>query len=82
MTNPDTPPSVSQDNAIAAAMLPMQIIAETVVGYHRKLVDGGVPGDAAAAMAQEFHTTMMETIKTAQANQTAQAFGAMLKGKR
>jgi hypothetical protein len=41
----------------------MQIIAETVVGYHKKLVDGGVPAETASRMAEEFHTAILETMK-------------------
>lgn len=59
MTAPDTPPSVSGDAAIAQALAPMQVIAEAVVGYHRKLLDGGINDESAGRMAEEYHKTLM-----------------------
>lgn len=76
MTDPDAPPSVSQDNVIAAALAPMQVIAETVVGYHKKLVDGGIALESASKMAEEYHTALLNMMQSQLAAQTIKgAFG-------
>lgn len=48
--------------AIVQAMDSIQIIAEAVVGYRKKLIDGGFTVEVAEALAMAFHTKMMESI--------------------
>jgi hypothetical protein len=54
MTKPQDP---------AEALMQMNVIADAVVGYRQKLVDGGVPPTTADQMALEYHTAMMELLK-------------------
>lgn len=65
MTGPDTPPNQPAESAILGALAPMLIIAEAVVGYHRKLVDGGVPEESAGRMAEEYHSALMASMPKA-----------------
>ena len=51
------------------AMQPMLIIAETVVGYRKTLVEGGVSVGSADAMAEEFHRKLLEIMATSMASQ-------------
>lgn len=82
MTDPDTPPSVGADNAIASALAPMQIIAETVVGYHKKLRDGGINDESAGRMAEAFHDTLLNMMKTQFAGQALKGAVGMMGRKR
>ena len=52
----------NQAAQIRAAADMITVVAEMVVGYHRRLTDGGIPTETAAAMAQEFHTTIMSQL--------------------
>lgn len=58
---PDQTPEVAK--AVAAFNL-MQMVAEAVVGYRAKLVEGGVGAEAADRMAEEYHTTLMDVMKS------------------
>jgi hypothetical protein len=49
----------------------MQIIAEAVVGYHRKLVEGGISNEAAGQMAVAFHERLMAMMPVAEAKSGA-----------
>lgn len=69
MTGPDTPPSVPQDQIVTAALAPMAVIAEAVVGYHRKLTDGGISEEFAGRMAETYHTTLMQMVQNSAAVQ-------------
>lgn len=51
------------------AMQPMLVIAETVVGYRKTLVDGGVGADTADELAAEFHKKLLEIIAASMASQ-------------
>ena len=48
------------------ALMQMSVIADAVVGYRQKLVDGGVPPNTADIMTTEYHTTLLGLL-TAQA---------------
>lgn len=54
----------------AAAIQLVSVVADTVVGYRQRLVDGGVPDAVADDMAREFHTVMMEQVRSAREQQT------------
>jgi Tfp pilus assembly protein PilV len=58
---PDPPPQVA---TATAALSAMQIVAEAAVGYHKKLIDGGVPEESAGRMTEEFHTQMMAAMNS------------------
>jgi hypothetical protein len=60
MTNPDLA------GVINGALAPMQIIAETVAGYHKKLTDGGINDESAGRMAEEFHAKLLRMIPETQ----------------
>lgn len=40
----------------------LTVLAETTVGYHRTLVEGGIPADVASEMTKEFHTKLLEQL--------------------
>lgn len=68
---------------VADAMSSMQAIASAAVGYRKTLLEGGISETVADEMTQEWHTTMMDTIRQAQANAAAKAVaGAFGRGKR
>lgn len=56
---------------ITNALAQLQVIAEAVTGYHKKLVDGGIPAEIAGQMAHEFHETMMDMLRTGANKQQA-----------
>lgn len=39
------------------------LISEMVVGYRKRLIDGGVPAEAADQMTMQFHDMVMEQTK-------------------
>jgi hypothetical protein len=42
----------------------MSVMADAVVGYRQKLVDGGVPPSVADTMATEYHSVLLEMMRT------------------
>jgi hypothetical protein len=56
---PKTPEQSALDS-----LMQMSVMADAVVGYRQKLVDGGVPPNIADGMATEYHTTLLEIMKT------------------
>jgi hypothetical protein len=47
--------------AVAAVMDAVKMLSEVTSGYHKQLLDAGIPSDAAAEMTKEFHTRLLET---------------------
>jgi hypothetical protein len=54
-------PVVSQ---MALSLADMNVIAESVVGYRRILINGGVPDDTATAMARQFHDVLLDAARS------------------
>ncbi len=69
MEDQPTPPPVEDDQLkkLAVAGDAMAQIAELVVGYHRRLVDGGVSNEMADQMAKSMHDMMLNQISSAAA---------------
>lgn len=44
-------------------MTASQVLAEMVIGYRKKLIDGGVTAIVAEQMMTEFHRTLLEQMK-------------------
>lgn len=47
------------EDAIKALMDMTQVIAETTVGYRKRLVDGGVSVEVAEQMTRDFHDMLL-----------------------
>jgi len=56
--------SKTPEQSALDALMQMSVMADAVVGYRQKLVDGGVPPNVADDMAVEYHTTLLEIMKT------------------
>lgn len=59
MTQPEKPARVTPDQ-VAALNDMVALISEMVVGYRKRLIDGGVPAEVADQMTTEFHAMVME----------------------
>mgnify|MGYP001092456865 CR=1 FL=1 len=53
------------DDNIVNGLAQLQLMAETTIGYYRKLLDGGIPEGIANRMAKDFHVML---IKAAEAS--------------
>jgi hypothetical protein len=64
MTQPkdERPARVTPDQVEALNDM-VSLISEMVVGYRKRLTDGGIPAEVADAMALEFHHMVMEQTK-------------------
>jgi len=67
--------------AVAAAGDLLGTIAEVVVGYRKRLADGGIGGDAADTMAKDMHDMLLSQMKTQAAAQSAAALMAKVRGR-
>jgi len=86
MTEPtDTPNGPSDPDPAVSGLLTtaqitaihdaMTLITEIVIGYHKRLVDGGVGQETADAMTKEFHDTLMAQMKAQNAVTALQSLG-------
>jgi hypothetical protein len=62
MTQPDKPvrPTPEQVDALNDMV---SLISEMVIGYRKRLIDGGIPADTADQLTTEFHSMVMEQTK-------------------
>ncbi len=51
---------LTDHNAMISGLASLQLLAEATVGYHRKLIDGGVPAEIAGPMTKDFHDTLLK----------------------
>jgi hypothetical protein len=61
----DVKPENPQAALIEFGVRMLEVIADTVVGYHKRLVAGGISDAVAGAMSQEFHTLLMAQLESA-----------------
>ena len=61
----DVKPENTQASLVEFGVRMLEVMADTIVGYRKRLVDGGVPGDVADVMSQEFHTLLMTQLQQA-----------------
>lgn len=59
---PPPPPDTSGMAKATAALATLQVIAESVVGYRAKLVEGGVGREAADQMAAKYNEMMLAVV--------------------
>lgn len=52
-----------------------QVIAESVIGYHKKLIEGGIGAEAADEMAKAYHAELMKMLAASMAAGAAKAAG-------
>lgn len=74
-TSPEEPKTGLTTAQIEAVMTMTQVMAETTVGYHKKLLDGGINPEVASQMTKDFHDMIIAQARGAGA---ATAVGAQI----
>lgn len=56
---------VGPTSKLVDGLAALQTLAECAVGYHTKLIAGGIPADVAATMTVHFHDLLMSQTRKA-----------------
>lgn len=73
MTQPNDKPTRITPDQVDALNDMVALISEMVVGYRKRLMDGGIPAESADQMTMAFHTMVMEQTKEGVRQGAAQA---------